>query len=240
MLQCCPFPTSVFHLSSLTGLPCTCDLLISKLVVLSYELGWLCAMKCSFMTCQIWILHCLVSILHSDYNVPADVQLNIHTERSWRMSVLICKHIHSLSERSFKLWVVDTHLTKDLHYNSNTFFQCTGLRMNESENNPWKIGTIILPALTWGEQQGNSYHRCRICNIELLTGERAGFCCGNGGKYFNNTIPLPPLPPQYDTFINNPDISSMSRVLNLIFSFASMETTHPFPVVPGPPGFLAI
>ena len=112
--------------------------------------------------------------------------------------------------------------------------------MNESESNPWQIGTIISPALTWGERQGNSYHRCRICNIELLTGERAGFCCGNGGKYFNNTIPLPPLPPQYDTFINNPDISSMSRVLNLIFSFASMETTHPFPVVPGPPGFLAI
>ena len=112
--------------------------------------------------------------------------------------------------------------------------------MDEPGPNTWKIGCIISPALGWGEQRGNSYHRCRICNIELLTGECAGFCCGTGGKYFNNTTPLPPLPPQYTTFINDPDISSKSRVLNLIFSFASMETTHPFPTVPGPPGFVAI
>ena len=112
--------------------------------------------------------------------------------------------------------------------------------MNDDGADTWKIGPIISPALSWGEQRGNSYHRCRICNIDLLTGERAGFCCGIGGKYFNNTTPLPPLPPHYATFINDPDISSKSRVLNLIFSFASMETTHPFPTVAGPPGFVAI
>lgn len=112
--------------------------------------------------------------------------------------------------------------------------------MSGSSTSTWTIGTIVSPALSWGDWRGDSYHRCRICNIELLTGERAGFCCGNGGKYFNNTVPLPPLPPQYAAFISHPDISSLSRILNLIFSFASMETTHPFPTVPGPPGFLAI
>ena len=48
------------------------------------------------------------------------------------------------------------------------------------------------------------------------------------------------LPVQYAAFINHPHISSMSCVLNLIFSFASMEMRHPFPIVPSPPGFLAI
>lgn len=115
--------------------------------------------------------------------------------------------------------------------------------MDVSDPNTWQIGTIVSPMLRWGDRCGNSYHRCRICNIELLTGERAGFCCGIAGKYLNNTIPLPPLPPQYATFINHPHISSMSRILNLVFSFTSMETTHPFPTVArtsGPPGFLAI
>ena len=112
--------------------------------------------------------------------------------------------------------------------------------MDISDCNTWAIGHIVSPVLGWADWRGNSYHRCRICNIELLTGERAGFCCGVDGKYFNNTPPLPPLPPQYAAFVNHPDISSMSRVLNLVFSFASMETTHPFPTVPAPPGFLAI
>jgi hypothetical protein len=114
------------------------------------------------------------------------------------------------------------------------------LTMDVSDPNTWQIGTIVSPVLAWGGRHGNSFHRCRICNIDLLTGERAGFCCGIEGKYFNNTAPLPPLPPQYATFINHPQISSMSRILNLIFSFASMETTHPFPTVEGPPGFVAI
>ena len=51
---------------------------------------------------------------------------------------------------------------------------------------------------------------------------------------------MPPLPFKYNSFINNPDISALSHILNLIFSFASLETTHPFPTNNGPPGFVAI
>jgi len=112
--------------------------------------------------------------------------------------------------------------------------------MDISDSNTWQIRTIPSPVLSWSDRHGSAYHRCWVCNIALLTGERAGFCCGINGKYFNDTIPLPPLPAQYDASINHLNISSMSRVLNLIFSFASMETTHPFPTVPGPPGFLSI
>ena len=51
---------------------------------------------------------------------------------------------------------------------------------------------------------------------------------------------MPLLPFEYNSFINNPDISALSRILNLIFSFASLETTHPFSTNNGPPGFVAI
>ena len=47
--------------------------------------------------------------------------------------------------------------------------------MDEPGPNTWKIGPVISPALEWGEWQGNSYHRCRICNIELLTVNVWGF-----------------------------------------------------------------
>jgi hypothetical protein len=52
--------------------------------------------------------------------------------------------------------------------------------------------------------------------------------------------PLPPLPVEYNVFIYDPQISSASCILNLVFSFASLESTHPFPKFDGPPGFLAI
>ena len=48
-----------------------------------------------------------------------------------------------------------------------------------------------------------------------------------GGKYFANTTPLPPLPPQYTAFINHPDISTMSCILNLIF-FVHINEDHTF------------
>ena len=73
----------------------------------------------------------------------------------------------------------------------------------------------------------------------LLTGEKPGFCCGpNGNRYF--LIPaLPPLPPEYDVLINDQNISRLSRRLNLIFSFAALESSHAFPT-PGNPSFVAI
>src|ERR1700761_2891021 len=70
--------------------------------------------------------------------------------------------------------------------------------------------------------------------------EKSGFCCGPAGSRFHDVKPLPPLPPEYSIFINDPRISHLSRVLNLMLSFASLETTQPFPQSYGPPGFVAI
>ena len=109
-----------------------------------------------------------------------------------------------------------------------------------SDSPHWLIGPIKSPTLTWAEKRGMNIHQCRYCGLHLLTGERAGFCCGKQGQYLLEIPPLPPLPPQYNVFITHPQISSLSRILNLIFSFASLETTHPFPEVTGPPGFFAI
>jgi hypothetical protein len=102
------------------------------------------------------------------------------------------------------------------------------------------MAPIKNPNLTWGERRGHTIHRCRFCGILLLTGEYAGFCCGKSGQYLDRIPRLPPLPPLYNTFIDHPQISSASRVLNLIFSFAALETTHQFPHPNGPPGFFTI
>ena len=112
--------------------------------------------------------------------------------------------------------------------------------MNVLATSTWTIGNIISSACSWGNWHGNSFHRCWISNIDLLTGECGVFCYGIQGTYFNNTVPLPLLPSQYAAFINHPNISSLSLILNLIFSFTSIEMTHPFLTVPGPPGFLTI
>ena len=104
----------------------------------------------------------------------------------------------------------------------------------------WTIGPISTPRLQWGEIRHGHVHKCPTCNVVLLTGESPGFCCGPQGSKFNEVQPLPPLPEEYNAFINHPDISQKSRLLNLIFSFASLETTHAFPDIAGPPGFVAI
>jgi hypothetical protein len=104
----------------------------------------------------------------------------------------------------------------------------------------WTIGPISTPRLRWGEIRGGRTHRCPVCGVILLTGEDPGFCCGPQGSHASDVEPLPPLPQEFDTFINDPNISSSSRVLNLIFSFASLESTHPFPDSNGLPGFVAI
>lgn len=49
-----------------------------------------------------------------------------------------------------------------------------------------------------------------------------------------------PIPDnEYEVFLSDTRISTLSCKLNLIFSFASLESTHTFPT-PGPPSFLAI
>ena len=104
----------------------------------------------------------------------------------------------------------------------------------------WQIGPISTPSLWWEERRAGRTHECQHCGIILLMGERADFCCGKQGSRLHDVPPLPPLPPEYITFINSPNISSMSRILNLMFSFASLESTHVFPDFNRLPGFMAI
>lgn len=82
---------------------------------------------------------------------------------------------------------------------------------------------------------------CPKCRITLLTTEKLAqcFCCGGasstrGAQY----QPLPPPPPEYEALFNGQHISRKSRILNLVFSFASLETTHAFPNMDF--GFIAI
>ena len=105
----------------------------------------------------------------------------------------------------------------------------------------WKIAPISKPLLTWGSSSNNGARdrRCLTCRIELLTGEKPGFCCGPDGKHFSAVKRLPPFPDQFETFLRSRDISKLSRKPNLIFSFASMESTHAFPT-PGNPSFVAV
>ena len=105
----------------------------------------------------------------------------------------------------------------------------------------WTIAPISTPRLTWGSSSNNrsADRRCRNCGVVLLTGEKAGFCCGPKGNRCSAVCRLPPLPNEFSTFLNSPDISRLSRKLNLIFSFAAMESTHAFPT-PGNPSFVAI
>jgi len=112
--------------------------------------------------------------------------------------------------------------------------------MTELTQPVWLIGPISTPTLIWGEHRKGQPHVCKTCGIELLTGEESGFCCGPNGSRYYDVPPLPPLPPEIETIATHPQISTLSRILNLIFSFASLETTHAFPEFAGPPGFFAI
>jgi len=103
----------------------------------------------------------------------------------------------------------------------------------------WLIAPISEPKLTWGATRNGATHSCSHCHILLLTGERQGFCCGPNGNRLDAIPPLPPLPFEFFIFLNDPHISHFSRKLNLLYSFASMESSHTFPS-PAPPSFLAI
>ena len=120
----------------------------------------------------------------------------------------------------------------------------TAIKLYESQMSAtrlWEIGPISSPHLQWGTASNN--HRvmrtCKTCGVVLLTGETSGFCCGPNGNRFALIPALPPLPPEYNTLINDPNISRLSRRLNLIFSFAALESSHAFPT-PGNPSFVAI
>lgn len=103
------------------------------------------------------------------------------------------------------------------------------------------MGPIPSPDLQWGTIANNHRitHMCKICGVILLTGERPGFCCGLNSNRFALIPPLPPLPPEYNAIINDRKISQLSHRLNLIFSFAALESSHTFPT-PGNPTFIVI
>ena len=105
----------------------------------------------------------------------------------------------------------------------------------------WRIQPISTTRLYWGSSSNNNSanRQCSICGVVLLTGEKAGFCCGPNGNRYLSVQPLPPLPDEFNIFLQSPDISGLSRKLNLIFSFAAMESTHAFPT-PGNPSFIAV
>ncbi|EAU89532.2 hypothetical protein CC1G_02421 [Coprinopsis cinerea okayama7 len=89
------------------------------------------------------------------------------------------------------------------------------------------------PPMQWGAVRNGRRHECPYCKVILLTGEIPGFCCGTRGSRLQDVPPLPPLPDEFNIFLNHPQISKVSRALNLIFSFASLETTHDFPSYSG-------
>ncbi|KAF8586339.1 hypothetical protein K439DRAFT_1646264 [Ramaria rubella] len=104
----------------------------------------------------------------------------------------------------------------------------------------WLIGPVLKPRLEWGAQHGSAIHKCPYCNIILLTGEHPGFCCGSCGSRLQDVPPLPDLLQEFDVFINDERISSLSQILNLIYSFASLESTAKFLTFYGPPGYFAV
>lgn len=104
----------------------------------------------------------------------------------------------------------------------------------------WHIGPISTPKLVWGQLWAGRQHACPHCRVLWLTGEKAGFCCGPNGKYAHAIPPLPPLPHEFDAFLNDTRLSGSSRPLNLLFSFASMETSERFPENLGQHAFVAI
>jgi len=106
--------------------------------------------------------------------------------------------------------------------------------------NQWLIGPISKPNLIWGNWRQGHIHECPVCHVSLLTGEKPGFCCGPNGSKYGDVPPLPPLPFKFNTFLNHPRISCLSRVLNLLYSFVSLETTDTFLTLEGAPAFVAI
>ena len=104
----------------------------------------------------------------------------------------------------------------------------------------WRISPIASPHLQWGANRRGERHRCKYCGILLLTGEDGGFCCGPHGNRLHVAPPLPPLPSELETLAQDSRISHASNTLNLIFSFASLESTGKIAQFDGPPGFFAL
>lgn len=97
----------------------------------------------------------------------------------------------------------------------------------------WHLSPIRPRSIFWSNER-----HCTFCGIALLNTESHGWCCLRGKK---KTKPLPPLPFEIELLVEYPNISTLSRVFNLIFSFAALETEGVFPSMEhhGPMGFFA-
>lgn len=108
----------------------------------------------------------------------------------------------------------------------------------------WTLLPVASVTLYWGAvciRSGQNFpHQCRHCQIPLLTHEDASFCCGPDGSQLNDVPALPSLPDEYNVFLTNPLVSKRSCHLNLIFSFAFMETTAEFTHLADDQGFFAV
>ncbi len=108
------------------------------------------------------------------------------------------------------------------------------------DSHPWYITPLRRVTLSWAAIKNGVPHRCPYCKIDLLTGEDPGFCCGPKGSRLHDVSPLPELPPEYGLFINDPSLSKLSRKLNLLFTFAALESTITFPNIRHWEGFMAL
>ncbi|KAG8922276.1 hypothetical protein FRC01_014248 [Tulasnella sp. 417] len=106
--------------------------------------------------------------------------------------------------------------------------------MPEENRRTWILRPLRCQHLRWGERH------CAHCGLALLTDEDAGFCCGPNGSRLNDVPAPPPLPAEFAVFLNSQDISPASCVLNLLYSFAALESTAEFPTLAGPQGFFAV
>jgi len=103
----------------------------------------------------------------------------------------------------------------------------------KSDPSPLQISIGVAPGMLVVMPAENA------ASSSWLVRGRAGFCCGPNGNRHNLIPDLPPLPVEYDTIINDERISRLSCWLNLIFSFAALESSHSFPT-PGNPSFIVI
>lgn len=84
----------------------------------------------------------------------------------------------------------------------------------------WKMKLPTIRKLTWKLERVCSY-----CKVPLLNTERPGWCCKDGRHVHR---PLPALPFELQQLAQYDNASASSRLLNLVFSLASMETGGSF------------
>ncbi|KAF8584682.1 hypothetical protein K439DRAFT_1345513, partial [Ramaria rubella] len=76
----------------------------------------------------------------------------------------------------------------------------------------------------WEAKHGNMVHKCLYCDVILLTGEHPGFYCSSHGSRLQDVRPLPDIPHEFKVFINDENILCLSQILNLAYSFVSLES----------------